>query len=42
VQRGVVVGAALQNQGNLLAEITMDLKSCRSEFFIQEQTAQTR
>lgn len=42
VQRGVAVDQALQGQSERLAEITRDLKSCRSEFFIQEQAAQSR
>jgi hypothetical protein len=42
LQRGVAVGAALQDQGQRLAEITRDLKSCRSEFFSEEQAAQNR
>jgi hypothetical protein len=42
VQRGVSVGAALQDQGQRLSEITRDLKSCRSEFFSEEQAAQNR
>jgi hypothetical protein len=35
-------GAALQDQAQRLAEITRDLKSCRSEFFTEEQAAHSR
>jgi hypothetical protein len=38
----VAVDQALQGQSERLAEITRDLKSCRSEFFIQEQAAHAR
>ncbi len=42
VQRGVAVGAALQDHGQQLADITKDLSSCRSEFFSEEQAAHGR